>query len=405
MNVVELFSGIGAQAKALENTNIEHKIIATCDWDLNAIIAYDLIHNGPQELDKYSEMSDNELNEYILNLSLSGDGKKPLSYSSKLTLNREIKIRLVAAIERSNNKVDITTVKGVDLPDDIDVMTYSFPCQDLSLAGNWHKNQGGIDRDANNRSSLLWQVERILFERVENNMPLPKALLMENVTAISSPRHINNFLEWQSNLNDLGYVNKVLELNSYDFGLPQKRLRTFMISIYVGENQKYKDYVNEQFGSISNDNFHEIFSRDRIFMSDILRTDYNNKVLLLEALESNPNDTVSRKDIYEKCLHVNANTKFVPTVTTKQDRFPNSGVIDFEIGKEGKSKFRYLTPRECFMLMGFDEKDFENVVNYNFTTRGNVKFFTRDKLNRMAGNSICVNVLETIFTFLNEVLI
>ena len=113
-----------------------------------------------------------------------------------------------------------------------------------------------------------------------------------------------------------------------------------------------------------------------------------------------PNDTPSRKDIYEYNTKIYHNKKVlaqtVPTVTTKQDRHPNSGVIDYWNEKEGKSKFRYLTPRECFLLMGFDEEDYNNIVSNNFEHRKRY-FFNIEKLNRMAGNSIVVNVLEEIF--------
>ena len=75
MNVVELFSGIGAQAKALERRNIDHNIIATCDWDINAIIAYDIIHNGAQDNNIYTDMTDFELNELLKPLNLSNQLK------------------------------------------------------------------------------------------------------------------------------------------------------------------------------------------------------------------------------------------------------------------------------------------------------------------------------------------
>ena len=94
----------------------------------------------------------------------------------------------------------------------------------------------------------------------------------------------------------------------------------------------------------------------------------------------------------------------MPTVTTKQDRHPNSGVIDFNSNRKGKSNFRYLSPRECFILMGFSESDYQRLIDNNFKTKKNTNFFTRDKLNRMAGNSICVNVLESIFEFAQDIL-
>ena len=57
-------------------------------------------------------------------------------------LNYEIAKRLLAAIERSNNLVSITDIKGEELSNDVDLLTYSFPCQDLSVAGFWHGNKG-----------------------------------------------------------------------------------------------------------------------------------------------------------------------------------------------------------------------------------------------------------------------
>ena len=110
MNVVELFSGIGAQAKALERRNIDHNIIATCDWDINAIIAYDIIHNGAQDNNIYTDMTDFELNELLKPLNLSANGKNAMSTESKERLPRITKESLLYAIYRTNNLIDITNV-------------------------------------------------------------------------------------------------------------------------------------------------------------------------------------------------------------------------------------------------------------------------------------------------------
>ena len=59
--VIETFSGIGAQAKALERAGIKHKIINTCDWDINAIIAYCRIHCGDIDKERYHYLSDDEI--------------------------------------------------------------------------------------------------------------------------------------------------------------------------------------------------------------------------------------------------------------------------------------------------------------------------------------------------------
>lgn len=162
LTVVETFSGIGSQAKALKNIGIEHKIECTADWDINAIIAYDLIHNGKQNLKELDNMTKEDILEMLKTYTLSLNGKKPATFETVRKLSMDVLKRVAYAIKRCNNLVSIVDVKGKDLPKQIDLLTYSFPCQDLSLAGNWHGNKGGIDRDAHNRSGMLWEIERIL---------------------------------------------------------------------------------------------------------------------------------------------------------------------------------------------------------------------------------------------------
>jgi len=101
------------------------------------------------------------------------------------------------------------------------------------------------------------------------------------------------------------------------------------------------------------------------------------------------------------------NKKFsahVATITTKQDRHPNSGNIYFDYPDNVRSKFRYLTPRECFCLMGFTEEDYDRVIAGNMPTKRNQKFFTRDNVLHIAGNSIVVQVLESVFSQIIEIL-
>ena len=142
--------------------------------------------------------------------------------------------------------------------------------------------------------------------------------------------------------------------------------------------------------------------------------DYNNAKYREEAKECTPNDTVSRREIWEenpqlvlKGNVVNPKYDVIRTITTKQDRNPNSGNLYFDSGINGRGKFRYLTPRECFLFMGFTDKDFDNVIKNNPEIHKNIKLFPRDKLIRMAGNSIPVKLLEGIFyqiKLLDEVL-
>ncbi|WP_017209992.1 DNA (cytosine-5-)-methyltransferase [Clostridium beijerinckii] len=399
--VIEAFSGIGSQAKALKNIGIEFEILATVDWDINAIIAYDIIHNGVPDLDEYKLKTKEELIKVLSKYTLSSDGKKPLDETAIKRMNRNVMEHLVAAIDRSKNLVSITDVSGESLPNDIDLFTYSFPCQDLSIAGAWHGNNSGIDRDANNRSGMLWEVERILMERHDLGLTMPKFLLMENVSNILCNTHKSNFQEWKNNLKSMGYYNKVYKLNAADFGIPQKRERVYMLSVLCdGDIRKeVKDYIENN--DVSIPMYINNLNVERVGLEDILRVDYSNEVYKKEANESQPNNTESRRKIYqENDVLYDGNQVLrdvVTTITTKQDRNPNSGVIEYSPQNENKSNYRYLTPRECFMLMGFDENDFQALIDNNFPVTRTMDFFVASKLYKMAGNSIVVNVLEAIF--------
>ena len=120
-------------------------------------------------------------------------------------------------------------------------------------------------------------------------------------------------------------------------------------------------------------------------------------------MASTPNDTPSRQVIYDKNAHLLNNGKprnmLVDCVTTKQDRNPNSGTIDLpeELYRDGKAKWRFLTPRECFMLMGFDEEDFSKVKKLNTSLSIRKDFMSPERMVKLAGNSIVVDVLEEIF--------
>ena len=90
-------------------------------------------------------------------------------------------------------------------------------------------------------------------------------------------------------------------------------------------------------------------------------------------------------------------------MTTKQDRNPNSGLITYNSHRDGKAPWRYLLPRECFMLMGFDEEDYDRAVSINPDYCRGRKLLTNEKMIKMAGNSICVDVLEAIFKQIYEI--
>ena len=405
-NIVELFSGIGSQAKAFERIsaakNVEFQILNTCEWDVHAIVAYDYIHNGSKLHKNVKNLTREQLLDCLSKLSLSNDGKVPMNQSTLKAYSTEVLRTIYSSILKTNNLISVEDVKGKDLPNDTTLLTYSFPCQDLSNVGALHGYNKGIDRDAHNRSGLLWEVERMLVERKEDGLPLPKFLLLENVTALEAKRHKSNFDEWKARLEEMGYVNHINRLYAPDFGIPQNRKRLLMLSVYVGDDDNKKKLVDNYFvdHDLNNPSYVESLHIKKHKLESLLRIDYNNPQLLKEALESQPKATKSRKTIWDRnsqiLLEDGTMKDIVQTITTKQDRHPNSGNLYFNPQNNG-SRYRFLTPRECFMLMGFDEKDYENLVGNNFFSRKNALFFSRDRLYKLAGNSIVVNMLEAIF--------
>ena len=407
-NIVELFSGIGSQAKALKNLGYTINTLGTCEWDLHAFIAYDAIHNSAELPEDVAQMKKEDILKKLSVYTLSNNGKEKMEYKTLKTYSEGALRRVYAAIIRSNNFVDVSSLTGEKMPEGVDILTYSFPCQDLSNVGAFHGYNKGIDKDSGSRSSLLWQVGRILKEMKDAEKELPKYLLMENVPTLLAKRHKSNFETWIGDLKELGYVSYYFQLNASDFGLPQNRPRLLMISVFVGDDKAKENKVAAYFkGKTSEKIVKEFVASEyykKIEIKDLLRIDYSNIKYRREAEECTPNDTVSRQEIWNENPQlvlengtINPKYDVIRTITTKQDRNPNSGNLYFDSGIEGRGKFRYLTPRECFLFMGFTDEDFDNVIVNNPEIRKNSKLFPRDKLIRMAGNSIPVKLLEGIF--------
>lgn len=114
------------------------------------------------------------------------------------------------------------------------ILFYSFPCTDISVAGAMK----GMAEDSGTRSSLLWEVKRILEELYKKN-ELPDVLIMENVVQIHNDENLPHFQRFLKFLEDIGYSNYVNDLNAYDFGIPQNRDRTFAVSLLGNYTYKF----------------------------------------------------------------------------------------------------------------------------------------------------------------------
>ena len=409
-NIVEFFSGIGSQARALKNIGININVQATCEWDLHAFIAYDAIHESYEILPEVESLNKKQLLAILSKYTLSNNGKEPMNYLTLRGYSEIVLRRMLSAIKRTKNLVDISRVHGEQMPDNTDILTYSFPCQDLSNVGAFHGYNKGIDIDSGSRSSLLWQVGRILTEMKNLGKVLPRYLIMENVPTLLSPRHKENFEKWINELEEIGYVSKYMPVNARNYGLPQNRPRLLMMSVFVGQNESLKKEIKAFFDSWGSDETKILsdYRKSRFYspvtINQLLRQPADRRSKLWEeALDCTPNDTVSRRKIWEENPKIVdeqgriTSEDFIRTITTKQDRHPNSGNVYFDSGVEGRGKFRYLTPRECLLFMGFTDEDYERLQANNPEQRVKSKLFPRDKIIRMAGNSIPVKMLEGFF--------
>lgn len=169
IRVFEAFAGYGSQSMALRRLGIDFEVVGISEIDKYAIQTYMAVH-----------------------------GDTP-------------------------NYGDISKIDWSSVPD-FDFLTYSFPCTDISTAGQ----QKGLAEGSGTRSSLLWECRKAIEAK------RPKYLLMENVKNLVAKKFTPYLKEWIIFLEGQGYSNYTKVLNAKDFGVPQNRERVFMVSI-LGE--------------------------------------------------------------------------------------------------------------------------------------------------------------------------
>lgn len=355
LKVFEAFAGYGSQSIALSRLNIEHEVVAISEVDKYALKAYYSLHD-----------------KNIPNLG------------------------------------DISKIKVEDIPKH-DLFTYSFPCQDISLAGL----QKGIKEGT--RSGLLYECKKII------EYHKPKYLLLENVKNLVGKKFKPQFDEWLKYLETLGYTNYWQVLNAKDYGVPQNRERVFVISI-LGKHKPYKFpegfglkkcladlleetveekyYINKpfklvdkgrvkaEFTNINFDQAKRIYGTDSYFQTLGAKERGTNNILIEAYLTDFSYKQVSQI-LSEQGICTTLDTMqggyrepkiLIPqaTTSTKQDIVR---IEDFY-------KVRKLTPKECFRLMGLNDKEIDKIQATGLSNA---------QQHKMAGNSIVVQVLEAIF--------
>lgn len=419
LNILSLFSGIGAFERALENIGIDFKVVNYCEIDKYASKAYSLLHR----------------------------------------------------IDESFNIGDITKVDPDNIKEDIDLITWAFPCTDISISGY---QEGFTDQDGNlTRSGLFYEGMRII------NAKKPKIAICENVKNLTGNRFKEEFKTVLSSLEEAGYNNYWKILNAKDFGVPQNRERVFIISIRKDVDKGGHYEFPEGFpltlrlkDVLEKDVDEKYYIPDelvqRIKFLDDNYSNLNDTSKLIKVGNTNPSGKGMNGNVYLEdglsptittnkgegpriavrqignCMPTkkrdNPNQGRIydinglsPTLTTAQGggrtpfvalpennkctaaamrgRYKEDGSIyqNIEISNREYAntittvqkdsmvyngfRIRKLTPTECFILMGFNKEDAELLA---------LNKISNTQLYKQSGNSIVVNVLEHIFIELKK---
>lgn len=253
----------------------------------------------------------------------------------------------------AGQKYDPQNVIGYNLKPDI--LIHGSPCQDISIAGR----RLGADEGSGTRSSLMWQTLKIIEQM---GVWRPRVVIWENVKGVLQKRMAANYAKYCDVLDGLGYTTTNAVLDARQFGLPQYRERVFTISVLSGRSFDFWKLRQTEMRPIS------------------------------EFLEqSAPEYTITSPSMLSRLPGASSGAfagRLMPidrwcwTITTKQNRNPNSGVVPL-----GNGRYRLLTPRECWRLQGYSDADFDAAAQVNGKTN----------LYKQAGNSIPVPIFESIF--------
>lgn len=244
-------------------------------------------------------------------------------------------------------------VIGYDLKPDI--LIHGSPCQDISIAGK----RLGADEGSGTRSSLMWQTLKII-EQMETWRP--RIVIWENVKGVLHKRMAHNYAKYINVMDGLGYTTNNAVLDARCFGLPQYRERVFTISQLGGQPFDFWRLEQTSMRPISE------------LLEDADDSYTIKSPSMLSKLPGTANSSFSGR--------LKPIDKWAWTITTKQNRNPNSGVVPL-----GNGHYRLLTPRECWRLQGYTDADYEAAAAVNGKTA----------LYKQAGNSIPVPIFESIF--------
>ena len=379
IKLFEAFAGIGAQHKALKNVakimNWKIKVVGIIEWFIPAICSYIEIHSKKTFFKPISEKEQQK----ILEKNFSLDSKKPVNSKRKSFIYSQYQEYIERSYKEFSNTFDISKTQYDEISKNIDIFTYSFPCQDLSNQGK----QKGMNKNSGTKSSLLWEVERLLKDMNSNwnQKEMPKYLILENVPQIINKNNIKQLEKWIQVLEDLNYETKIYILNSSNFNSCQNRERAYCLSV----RKDWKKEINFQFQNL------EKIANKKIPLNKILDFNVDKKYFLPLLDKYSKTEFKLTKSNINKSRLINytnfSSEAFIYDPNYNGPTLTASGA-NSRIKILTNNKIRRLSPKECSLYMGFSEKDYQNIKKTNLS---------ETKITYLFGNSIVVNVLEEIY--------
>ena len=377
LKVFEAFAGIGSQSMALRNIGIDYEVVGISEVDRYALLSYWAIHHNGYERYDYNNITKDEIIEEIKESNIAYNFS---TYKSDIPNNKKDLLKLYNAHKITKNYGDIRLIDENKLPN-FDLFTYSFPCKNISIAGE----QKGFEEGSNTQSSLLWECRGIIKSKK------PKYLLMENVKNLVSGKHKHIFDLWCKELEDMGYNNYWKVLNSKYFKAPQNRERVIMVSILKNIDKHTFIMPN---GVLTNVRVKDILEKntEKTFLIDINKLinpitieEYKNKNKQLECNKLFQIGTINIKGI-DTMKRIYSDYGLCPTLTSMTGGNLQPKFITIE---NDELIIKKLSPLECWRVMGYSDEDFYKAKNI-----GNL---SNSKLYERAGRGIVVPMLEKVF--------
>lgn len=381
VKIFEAFSGIGSQLRALQNIYGEDNVtsVGQIEWFLDAIIGWLSIHEGEHFDNKILESNKCNINDIKKMISL--DSKKPIINSKKITKKQ---IEYILRSYNKNNTFDIKQTTWKNIPKNIDIFTYSFPCQDLSTQGK----QMGLKAGSQTRSSLLWEIKRIIKEMSQNlNInDLPKYLLMENVPQVIAKQNLPSFSKFLKDLKNVGYISKYYLLTASDFGSCQKRKRCFCLSI----REDFAQQINWEWPNFIKQNISKIKIKNILEKeSEISKDCWLPNLNKYERTEFKESSNGMKKALIKGYSEKFRSEAFIFDINNIGPTLTATGAQSRIKIIDSAGNVRKLSAIECLKYMGFNRDDYKTMKATNLLTDNDIIF--------LAGNSISINVLEEIF--------